>query len=90
MSIPGSRYEKTETYLMTTRDGLVVKALRLRLPSSRRLVGFHLRKQGQRLDHLAAKYLADATRFWELCDANGTIVPDGLAVHEHIGIPTKD
>lgn len=90
MIFPGSRYAKTKTYLTTTRDGRVVTALSLRLPAPRRLAGFHPRKQGQRLDHIAARYLSDATRFWDLCDANNAVAPDALAVRETIGVPVKE
>jgi hypothetical protein len=53
------------------------------------LAGFHARKQGQRLDHIAARYLGDATAFWRLCDANGSLSPDALGARDLVGIPKK-
>ena len=34
--------------------------------------------EGERLDHIAAKYLGDPEQFWRLCDANGAIRADDL------------
>jgi hypothetical protein len=33
---------------------------------------------GERLDHIAAQLLGDATLFWRLCDANNVMQPDAL------------
>ena len=87
MFSPGSRYEKTGVYTVTTKSGQMVRVTRLPLVSTVPLRGFHPRKQGQRLDLIAAKYLADPTAFWRLCDANRAMVPDALSVHELIGVP---
>src|SRR2546426_11773774 len=82
MFFPGSRYEKIGTYQVTKLDGTVVTVAKLALPVAGPLLGFHPRKEGQRLDLIAAKYLADATTFWRLCDANKSVVPDALAARE--------
>ncbi len=89
MFFPGSRYEKTGTYTVTQVDGRTVTAVRLPLPLTAPLLGYHRRLVEQRLDHIAAHYLGDTTTFWRLCDANNTMVPDALAAHELIGIPQK-
>ena len=89
MFLKGSRYEKSETYTVVTADGRRVTAVRLPAPAPRPLIGYYQRKQGQRLDHIAARFLKDATRFWKLCDANGSVVPDALAARELVGIPSK-
>lgn len=83
----GSRYERTGVYTVTTASGQTVSVARLPLASTAPMRGFHPRKQGQRLDLIAAKYLNDPTAFWRLCDANQSMVPDALAVHELIGVP---
>ena len=89
MFFPGSRYINSGTYTMTLADGTRVAVTRLPLPSTRTLVGFHRRLQGQRLDLIASRYLADPTAFWQLCDANNGMVPDALSAHTLIGIPTR-
>jgi hypothetical protein len=90
MFFPGSRYEKAGTYTVQEPAGAVVTVTRLPLPRAAPLRGYHRRLEGQRLDLIAARYLADATTFWRLCDANNALVPDALAAHDLIGIPTKE
>jgi hypothetical protein len=90
---PGSRYEKTGTYLLTRPDGTAVAVARLPLPPAPegvRLLGYHTRQDDQRLDHIANHYLGDPTAFWRLCDANDAVVPDALAVHPLVGIPRAE
>ena len=41
------------------------------------LVG-HVVTQGERLDVVTARYLADPTQFWRICDANGALRPEEL------------
>ena len=89
MFMPGSRYEKMPVYTVQTGDGREVTAVRLPLPVASALVGYYRRTTGQRLDHIAAVYLNDATAFWRLCDANNSVVPDALAAHDLVGIPRK-
>jgi hypothetical protein len=87
MFFPGSRYANMSLYQVTLRDGTVEQAIRTPLPGSTAVLGYHRRTQGERLDHIAARYLADATAFWRLCDANAAVVADALAARELIGIP---
>jgi len=86
---PGSRYFAMTTYTATRGDGREVTAVRLPLSFAVQPMGYHRRLFGQRLDHIAQLYLNDATAFWRLCDANGSVVPDALAAHDLIGIPPK-
>lgn len=89
MFFPGSRYETTGTYSVTLPNGKIVKATKLPFPSQKPLLGYHRRLEGQRLDLIANHYLKNPNVFWQLCDANNTIVPDALAARELIGIPPK-
>lgn len=89
MFMPGSRYEKMPTYTVTQANGREVTAVRLPLPNPGALAGYHRRLVGQRLDHIAAVYLKDATAFWRLCDANNSVVPDALATRDLVGVPRK-
>ena len=91
MFFPGSRYEKVGTTTVTKANGtVVVRVTKLPLPLQNPLLGFHRRLDGQRLDLIASHYLQDTTTFWRLCDANNSMVPDALAVHDLIGIPTHE
>lgn len=89
MFFPGSRYTNAGTYTMTLPNGTTVAVTRIPLPSATTLMGFHRRLQGQRLDLIASRYLADPTAFWRLCDTNNAMVPDALAAHNLIGVPNK-
>jgi len=87
MFFPGSRYYKLTTYQVVKSDGTTVTVAQLPLPANPPLLGSHPRLKGQRLDLIAAHFLNDATAFWQLCDANDSVVPDALAVHNLIAIP---
>ena len=89
MFFPGSRYAGQATYSIPGRDGSTVQAVRLPLPSPAAVQGYHRRLAGQRLDHIANRYLADATAFWRLCDANNSVVPDTLAAADLVGVPSN-
>jgi hypothetical protein len=87
MIFPGSRYEKTGTFVLTRSDGTMVQSLRLPLPGPALVQGYYRRSEGQRLDLIANAFLKDATAFWRLGDANNAVVPDSLAARDLIGIP---
>jgi hypothetical protein len=87
MFAANSRYAGLQTYSVTMPDGSVVTATRLPSPSSALPAGYHQRRQGDRLDLLAARYLNDPTAFWRLCDANDAVAPDTLNARDLIGIP---
>jgi len=84
---PNSRYAQMANYQKQRPDGSVVQVTRLPLPGPAVVLGFFRRSSGQRLDLIANRFLADATAFWRLCDANNTIVPDALANRDLVGIP---
>jgi len=89
MFLPGSRYEKAKTYNVTLRDGRTVTAVRMHVRAGTRLLGYHRRLEGQRLDLIAARYLKDATASWRLCDAANAISPDALAARTLIPVAEK-
>jgi hypothetical protein len=87
MFFPGSRYNNRTPYAVTRPDGSTVLATRLPRPGLQAVLGYYRRSGGDRLDHVAARFLADATQFWHVCDANGAMVPDALAARDLIGVP---
>jgi hypothetical protein len=89
MFFPGSRYSNAGTYTVTLSSGAVVTVTRLPQPRSAPLLGYHRRLSGQRLDLIANRYVGDPRGSWQLCDANGSVVPDALASHTLIAIPGK-
>jgi hypothetical protein len=87
MFTPGSRYAGSGTSVLTGPDGSQIAVLIPPLPTAPAVAGYHQRRDGERLDLIAAQYLADATATWRLCDANNSMVPDALGARSFIGIP---
>lgn len=85
-----SRYVKyASVYLATDRNGRLVQALTpAEIPPAREL-GEHLRRDGQRLDHLAAHYLNNPTGFWRIANINDAMSADVLSDARVIRIPVK-
>jgi hypothetical protein len=52
-------------------------------------MGVHLRRQGQRLDHLAHRYLDDPTGFWRICELNDVMHAEMLSEALEIDIPER-
>ncbi len=86
---PKSRYAGVERVPVVDRRGRAVQALSAPPASPEVFQGYHLRKQGQRLDHLAYRYLSDPAGFWRICEMNDAMVPDSLSEARKIAIPTK-
>lgn len=85
-----SRYGKySKTYEAEDRRGRTVQALTPAESPAQSLLGEHLRKQGQRLDHLANHYLADPNGFWRIAEMNDAMLPDAVLVQDTIRIPSK-
>jgi hypothetical protein len=83
-----SRYVKNaETYEVVDRRGRKVVALTVAEKPVQTLLGQHLRREGQRLDHLANAYLEDPNGFWRLAELNDVMLPDALAEADVIEIP---
>ena len=82
-----SRYARTGTVTVTTSRGETVVAIRLPVRERPAAGAVHPRTEGQRLDHIASHYLADATAFWQLCDASDAVAPDALAARDDVEVP---
>ena len=87
MFFPGSRYYSLTPYSVTLPGGTLVQATRLPAPGLAAVLGYYRRGTGDRLDQIAGRFLADATNFWRLCDANDAMVPDALAASPLVGVP---
>ncbi len=84
-----SRYVKPalEPYPVIDRRGREVKALPMVEPPRERSIGEYVKKQGQRLDHLANSFLADPYGYWRIAEVNNALVPDALEEVERLKIP---
>lgn len=71
------------------RRGRKVVALSVADKPVQTLLGEHLRKEGQRLDHLANFYLQNPNGFWRIVELNDAmLLPDALAEADIVKIPT--
>jgi hypothetical protein len=52
-------------------------------------LGVHRLLQGQRIDHLAFKYLDDPAGFWRICELNDVMLPETLSEASEVKIPKK-
>lgn len=84
-----SRYAKLETYEVTDRRGRTVVVVPTPPAPNQTELGNHIMKQGQRLDHLAYKYLDDSSGFWRICELNDVMLPEALTEAREIAIPGK-
>lgn len=86
---PKSRYVKhARVYHSIDRRGRTVAAVTPAVLPAQNRLGIHRRKQGQRLDHLAAFYLQDPYGYWRIVALNGVLLPDAAASLDLIEIPT--
>ena len=78
---PNSRYYGVNTSTLTTVDGKTVAFLQRRFipaPEKFSLLQEYSVVAGDRLDNLAAKFVGDPERFWQIADANLALRPEEL------------
>jgi nucleoid-associated protein YgaU len=78
MILKGSRYEKLQTYAVTTPNGQVITALRIRFIPATPAGYFHPFSADERLDLLAFKFYGNSEKFWLIADANTEMDPEDL------------
>lgn len=91
-----SVFHRTSRYLLhaqlitaVDRTGRVVACVTpAAIPAAARL-GLHRRRDGQRADHLAERYLGDATAFWRIADHNDAMTLEQIADAPFVAIPVK-
>lgn len=64
----------------TTRTITYVRRRLLPRPDDHTLLTEHTVAPGERLDHVAARYLGDPTQFWRICDATDVLEPETLEI----------
>jgi hypothetical protein len=84
-----SRYYDLPTYTVPDRRGRSVAVLPVPDPLDQELLGYHVMKQGQRLDHLAFKYLDNPSGFWRICQFNNVMLREALSEADEIAIPAR-
>jgi hypothetical protein len=86
---PKSRYAKAETTTVTDARGRVVAAVMPPEAPTQQLLGYHVRRQGEHLDHLAARYLDNPHGYWRLAEMNDAMFAEQIAEASEIAIPAK-
>lgn len=84
-----SRYGKQATYTVKDHRGRDVPVVSVPEAPRQSLLGTHFHKQGERLDHLAAKYLSDPAGYWRIAEQNDVMLPEALTEAREIDIPGK-
>lgn len=84
-----SRYRPLTPYLVPDRRGRTVPVVPVPPAPEQEEPGVHLRREGQRLDHLAYEYLRDPAGFWRIAELEDAMWPDALAEAREIRIPRK-
>jgi hypothetical protein len=87
---PKSRYAAMPVYPVIDRRGRTVVVVATPGRPEQPLLGFHRRRQGQRLDHLAFHYLEDPAGFWRICELADVMLPESLTEAREIPIPAKE
>jgi hypothetical protein len=86
---PKSRYANAPTVLMVDARGRTVEVVPPAAAPTQTLRGRHLRRQGERADHLAALYLSDPAAYWRLAEMNDAMTAEVLAELRALDIPNK-
>lgn len=86
---PTSRYAAAPTTMLTDHRGRTVTAVLVPDPPQLTARGEHLRRQGQRLDHLANFYLGDPHGYWQIALLAGVMLPEALSETGAVAIPHR-
>lgn len=84
-----SRYASADTQNVPDARGRTVPVVIPPPPPEQSLLGIHALRQGERVDHLAAKYLSEPTAYWRIAEQNDVMLPDALIEAREIEIPKK-
>lgn len=84
-----SRYKEVVQYEQKDKRGRTVKVVAVPAAPQQSLMGFHLLKKGQKTDHLAGRYLNNATMFWRIASINDVMLPETLSELTEVAIPNK-
>ncbi|MBK8019992.1 MAG: hypothetical protein IPK19_00880 [Chloroflexi bacterium] len=84
-----SRYNGKELVLVRDARGRQVNVVVPPEAPAQTLLGYHVRRQGENLDHLALRYLDNAHGYWRLAELNDVMNAEMLREADEIAIPVK-
>ncbi|MBV9787377.1 MAG: hypothetical protein JOZ51_04355 [Chloroflexi bacterium] len=86
---PKSRYAKAPATTVTDARGRTVAAVLPPDAPAQLLLGYHVRRQGEHLDHLAARYLENPHGYWRIAEINDAMFAEQISEAIEIAIPAK-
>jgi hypothetical protein len=86
---PRSRYAGLATFVVRDSRGRSVEVVPPAPAPAQALRGRHIRRQGERPDHLAAFYLGDAAGYWRLAEMNDAMTAEALSERPELDIPVR-
>ncbi|WP_433796247.1 hypothetical protein [Actinoplanes sp. CA-252034] len=84
-----SRYRDSPAYTVPDRQGRPVSVVAVPPAPRQPEAGVHLLRDGERPDHLAARYLGDPAGFWRLAEANDAMQAEWLTERREIIVPVR-
>jgi hypothetical protein len=84
-----SRYYEEAPYAVTDRRGRTVLVVGVPPSPLQSLAGYHIKKQWQRLDNLAAIYTNTSTGFWKIAEMNDAMLSEATYCLKEIAIPSR-
>jgi hypothetical protein len=82
-----SRYLNVPKYTVTDHRGRSVSVVQTPADPGESLLGIHVLRQGERLDHLAFRYLNNPAGYWRIAERNEVLLPEQLTEQPQIEIP---
>lgn len=83
-----SRYAKVTPVLLTDSRGREVVVTPPVPALQQSFLGVHVRREGERPDHLAARYLYDPAGYWRLAEMNDAMTAEVLTELREVIVPT--
>jgi hypothetical protein len=84
---PLSRYANLPTYARIDHRGRLVMVVPVPAPPNDQLLGIHVLREGERVDHLAFRYLENPAGFWRISEMNGVMLVEAITEKPQISIP---
>lgn len=84
-----SRYARQPLYATQDARGRTVNVVIPPEAPAQSLLGYHVRRQGEKLDHLAARYLSNADGYWRIAEINDAMTAEQISELGEIAIPVR-
>lgn len=84
-----SRYAKQPLYAAQDVRGRTVNVVIPPDAPTQTLLGYHVWRQGEKPDHLAARYLSNADGYWRIAEINDAMTAEQISEMSEIAIPVR-